>query len=828
MGISGISPFFLSLSIFLSLSLFLPNRPGLLPLLKSIQRPTELKKYAGETLAVDAYGWLHRAAISCAMELAQGRPTRKYVDSVMHRVRMVQHFGITPYLVFDGDFLPSKAATEASRAKRREESRKAGQELVNGGNPKQAFAEFQKAIDITPEMACHLIEELKKLSLPYIVAPYEADAQMVYLERQGLVSGIISEDSDLLVFGAKRLLTKLDATGHCVEINRREFPACREIALTDWTDKEFRHMAILSGCDYLEGIGNIGLKTAYRMIRKHKTVEKVVRMLQFDGKFKVSENYLAAFRQAELTFLHQRVFCPIKQELVLLSEPTDGLDVDEMRFIGHKIDHDIARGVAYGELNPMTKEPIILPLSPGKKRRASTYAGPYNPALSPAPGNAQNQQLPGKPINEYFNKRRQSAQRIPLGAMDPNCFAVDRQQVAALTQNGLTPRVFPLPRPYVDDGVAILDSQSLGSPRHISSTVASRLRRRQTEPIASLLQRQSSTSSAESNANRRKTVSMLPPSQRSATFSQGSSQNTPALISRPQKKARLSSTVLSPDSPPAKSLQRSKYFPAAGTAETLSPPASRPSHPADYLLMSDDSVEEAMMGLPDLDEWDIGASSGGDKAAVCVFEDTQATSVGDATLTSDGIEVPASPVSQRSHPRKMVRTKRDAIQRTQATPATTRLSLGRFSYNGGVRMAHGLPTPDSSLVDRHKGEPATGPNIPTPPSTGMQAERKPKKAPKMSLGELVEATSAPRPERTRKMTKPRRSIDAAASINPSFVPLPPADLDEVAALNTAQGSEDQIVPDSDVDDEEGDAAERTERGQGVVGVRLDLSRFLCA
>lgn len=266
----------------------------------------------------------------------RAKPTRRYVDSVLNRVRMVQHFGITPYLVFDGDYLPSKASTEASRAKRREEARKAGEELLKAGNSKQAFFEFQKAIDITPEMARHVIEELKKLGLPYVVAPYEADAQMVYLERQGVVSGILSEDSDLLVFGAKRLLTKLDMHGHCIEINRRDFCACREISLTDWTDREFRHMAILSGCDYLEGIGNLGLKTAYRMIRKHKTVEKIVRMLQFDGKFKVHENYLTGFRQAELTFLHQRVFCPVKQEMTFLTEPPAGLEVDGLRFIGKR------------------------------------------------------------------------------------------------------------------------------------------------------------------------------------------------------------------------------------------------------------------------------------------------------------------------------------------------------------------------------------------------------------------------------------------------------------------------------------------------------------
>jgi exonuclease-1 len=54
---------------------------GLLPLLKSIQKPTELKKLAGMTLGIDAYGWLHRGAFGCAGQLAQGIPTTAYVFS---------------------------------------------------------------------------------------------------------------------------------------------------------------------------------------------------------------------------------------------------------------------------------------------------------------------------------------------------------------------------------------------------------------------------------------------------------------------------------------------------------------------------------------------------------------------------------------------------------------------------------------------------------------------------------------------------------------------------------------------------------------------------
>jgi len=278
---------------------------------------------------------------------------------------MFKHFGVTPYLVFDGDFLPSKAKTEESREKRREECMKAGLALLKAGKPSQAHAELQKAIDVTPEMARHLIEGLKKEDVPFIVAPYEADAQLVYLERQGIISGIVSEDSDLLVFGAKRLLTKMDQHGRCVEINRKDFCLVREISLTGWTDDEFRHMAIFSGCDYLSAVNNIGLKTAYRLLRKHKTPDRVIKMLRFEGKHKVPADYLEEFKQAELTFLYQRVFCPKKQDIVYLTEPDDSVDIESMPFIGAPVETEMARAIAVGDVNPITKKRIIISPAPG-------------------------------------------------------------------------------------------------------------------------------------------------------------------------------------------------------------------------------------------------------------------------------------------------------------------------------------------------------------------------------------------------------------------------------------------------------------------------------
>jgi exonuclease-1 len=54
---------------------------GLLPNLESIYTKINISQYAGKKVAVDAYVWLHRGAISCCMELCQNIPTRKYVTA---------------------------------------------------------------------------------------------------------------------------------------------------------------------------------------------------------------------------------------------------------------------------------------------------------------------------------------------------------------------------------------------------------------------------------------------------------------------------------------------------------------------------------------------------------------------------------------------------------------------------------------------------------------------------------------------------------------------------------------------------------------------------
>lgn len=800
---------------------------GLLPLLKSIQRPIELKKYSGETFGVDAYGWLHRGAVPCAIDLAQGKPTRKYVDFAMNRVRMLKHFGITPYLVFDGGFLPSKAPTEASREKRREECRKSGLELLKAGKPSQAHAELQKAIDITPEMARHLIEELKKANVPYVVAPYEADPQLVYLERQGLISGILSEDSDLLVFGAKRLLTKLDQHGQCIEINRRDFCACREVSLTGWTDAQFRQMAILSGCDYLDSINNLGLKTAHRMLRKHKTPERVVRMLQFDGKHRVPADYLTMFHQAEQTFLYQWVFCPKANELVHFTEPSPDIKADELPFIGPFIEPEVARGIAIGDVNPITKQKIVLrtPPSPRKRTASGTSIAVARQGQLPA----------GKPIDSYMKNHG----RIPLGEMEPNCFTVDPTRVAAITENGNRPIVYPLPRPYLE---GTRPTSTISRAYINQSEASSRNSRRRTEPVLNLLH---SGGNSQPRSLRRQTtgpeINILgtsdinAPGNRGHSFTTSSGRRSTRLgldtlrsseiagtinPARPPKKARLCDDAISE---PSLGKEKSKFFSPSGVKNVAMKKGKG-------YLMSDDSIEDALRDLPDFDGWGRLTK---EKKEVMVYEEADASSAKtemskDDELCSKDDTAETTSSIQGNEPSNT----QSIMERFAYTPSTSSSfpTYGHgYSSTRSVSVASGrnsLPglTPDSSTSFSSSTQPSTAKTTPaTSRMTPLQ------RLGARALGRNKQPptpTTSTAPQRQKRPSQGRPSIDSFP-INPAFVALPPVDLEEVEALHQPVGSEDLMYPE-DEDDETLGGQENVHSGKEKKIKKPDLSRFLFA
>ncbi|KAG9247464.1 hypothetical protein BJ878DRAFT_539249 [Calycina marina] len=751
---------------------------GLLPLLKSIHKPCSVKKFDGKTLAVDAYGWLHRGTVACAMELALGKPTRKYVDFCMHRVRMLQHYGVTPYIVFDGDYLPSKGGTETERLNRRSESKKAGLELLSAGKKALAYLEFQKAVDVSPEMARLFIDELKKSRVQYVVAPYEADAQMVYLERQGIVDGILSEDSDLLVFGAKCLLTKLDQYGNCIEVNKADFSACKEISLTGWSETEFRRMAILSGCDYLPSVKNMGLKTAYRLIRKHKTIEKVLRMLQFDGTHRIPDGYLSAFYQAEFTFLHQFVYCPKSEALVPHTQPDPPLDLAIMPYLGCYIEPHIAKGVATGDLNPMTK----LPITPSSGKMASPLT-PWTKSKTRSQDPASSDPKNPKPMDKYTKKR------MPLAELDINLFTHSPSQQDLLRRNTGIWDASPV-RPY--------------------------LQRTRTQPRLPTLPRSATPTMVNDTTTHDRTPTIPE--------------------SRPPKRARLCDNEGLPASPQSgQNVETySRFFRApiepSPTVGKLS--RARKAKKGDITIFSDDSIEDAMLGLPDFDGFD-----GAKAKKIGAFEDGQVTDVQalrQSSLALSPAEVIAVNPSQDSTPDLTQSTSTTTSFNQPDSPSaipsqTLATCLKRYSF--GVTDAtitiHGQITPASTTRKQSciptpvKSTPASK-SKPLLPTTGnMSALQRLGASATNRLKPL--APSATPTVLQKHLYQPRRSLLSQGGstfselckkiIDPAMVPLPVADDTENILLMA--GSEDYMIHDSEEDEPLSQKAHQ----------QLDLSHF---
>ncbi|KAF9485121.1 PIN domain-like protein [Pholiota conissans] len=315
---------------------------GLLPALRSIQKTRRFEDYSGKTVAVDAYVWLHKGVYGCATELALGKPTHKYVMYAMERVRALRHYNIEPYIVFDGGPLPAKKGTEHERKQKRDEYLARGKAHHRQGRASEARDCFVKCVDVTPQMAFQLIKALQAENVKYVVAPYEADAQLAYLERTGIVDAILTEDSDLLVFGCKEVLFKLDINAcTVVSISRSDFGSVAStskepsaISLFGWSDAQFRAMAMLSGCDYLPSIHGVGLKTANALLRKWKTVEHAIKALAREGKKTIPFGYLKQFQLAEKCFLHQRVYCPQAQKLVHLTPVGDDWNAEFDAYVG--------------------------------------------------------------------------------------------------------------------------------------------------------------------------------------------------------------------------------------------------------------------------------------------------------------------------------------------------------------------------------------------------------------------------------------------------------------------------------------------------------------
>lgn len=116
------------------------------------------------------------------------------------------------------------------------------------------------------EVSQVMIQEIQQLltlfGLPYVTAPMEAEAQCAELVKLGLVDGIVTDDSDVFLFGGTRVYRHM--------FNDKQVVQCylasdleKDLALDQ---NRLIAAAQLLGSDYTEGISNVGPVTAIELL----------------------------------------------------------------------------------------------------------------------------------------------------------------------------------------------------------------------------------------------------------------------------------------------------------------------------------------------------------------------------------------------------------------------------------------------------------------------------------------------------------------------------------------------------------------------------------
>jgi len=139
------------------------------------------------------------------------KPTSRLATYVARKVAILQDAGLRPIVVFDGKRPELKRKVSADRRARQDSAKARGNALLRDAAAAKTASErraleeaagaaFAGAISVTFEHTLPVIRRLRELGISYIVAPFEADAQLAALAAGGHVTSIVTEDSDVAVF----------------------------------------------------------------------------------------------------------------------------------------------------------------------------------------------------------------------------------------------------------------------------------------------------------------------------------------------------------------------------------------------------------------------------------------------------------------------------------------------------------------------------------------------------------------------------------------------------------------------------------------------------
>ncbi|CAK7892165.1 flap endonuclease 1 [[Candida] anglica] len=290
----------------------------------------QLKNLFGRKVAIDASMCLYQFLIAVRQSDGQqltneDGETTSHLSGMFYRtIRMVEN-GIKPVYVFDGKPPVLKGGELEKRLKRREEAQKEQEKIKETGSVEEIMKYEKRQVRVSREQNDEAKKLLDLMGIPYVNAPCEAEAQCAVLARDGKVFAAASEDMDTLCYQPPFLLRHLTfSEARKMPIDQIDYKLAMEGLGMD--QDTFVDLCILLGCDYCETIRGVGPVTAFKLIKEHGSLEKLVEYLEQNPdktKFKVPENW--PYKEARELFLHPEVEAASEVNLKWSEPDVDGL-----------------------------------------------------------------------------------------------------------------------------------------------------------------------------------------------------------------------------------------------------------------------------------------------------------------------------------------------------------------------------------------------------------------------------------------------------------------------------------------------------------------------
>ena len=268
------------------------------------KKELEIENLTEKAIAVDAFLWLHqflsiiRQPDGTPLKDSQGRVT-SHLSGIFYRTAKLIENGIKLVYVFDGPTIGFKKSTVEERQALKDQAEIRWQGALSIGDEKEA----RKAAQMTSHLTGEMIEQSKALlnfmGVPIVQAPSEGEAQCAYLCQKGLVYGVSSQDSDSLLFNSPRLIRNLSITGKrklprqdtYIEIKPELIELADVLKELGITREQLIIIGLLVGTDYNPGIKGYGPKKALEIVKKEKTLDKVLKNIEWNFETPAKEIY---------------------------------------------------------------------------------------------------------------------------------------------------------------------------------------------------------------------------------------------------------------------------------------------------------------------------------------------------------------------------------------------------------------------------------------------------------------------------------------------------------------------------------------------------------